>query len=198
MFSFSGRTVILAATVSALLMGVQPSAIRADRSGRGGMTVIQLGPRGERGERDQRSQRSQRGQRGQRGHWGRHVTQSWLVFENGNVEAVFNRPSQPTRFYLSRRFQITQIRNYHWNTGRGAPAGTIALRDASGQVYGPWRCTSQPGQGNVADANWICTPGVELPPGAYEVLDSSPETWSCNVANGEQGMTRVEGARTQY
>ena len=69
-----------------------------------------------------------------------------LLFEVGNIVAVANGPNRPTTFTLAQPHRITLIRDYHWNSARGAKPGTIALRDAGGRLWGPWQATGSPGQ----------------------------------------------------
>lgn len=116
------------------------------------------------------------------------------VFTNGNDGGVVNQPTKPTVFTLNTPTQITQIMAYHWNNGRGTPAtGTIALRSGSGQTYGPWQTTGQPGQGGAPNCYWIATPNVALPAGTYTVVDSDPATWAHNGGSGGAGMAVIDG-----
>jgi hypothetical protein len=115
------------------------------------------------------------------------------VFDNGNSDAVLNRPTRATVFVLNGSTRIAKITTYHWNDGRGAPAGTIALKSSSGETYGPWQATGEPGQGGVANAYWVADPNVSLPPGSYTVIDSDPATWARNDASVGAGMTVVAG-----
>jgi hypothetical protein len=115
------------------------------------------------------------------------------IFDNGNSDAVLNRPTRPTVFVLDGPTRIAKITTYHWNDGRGAPAGTIALKSASGETYGPWQTTGEPGQGGVPNAYWVANPDVSLPPGSYTVIDSGPATWARNNASKGAGITVVGG-----
>ena len=109
------------------------------------------------------------------------------IFNNGNVDAVQNQPTRATVVTLNRATRITKITTYHYNGGRGAPAGTIALRSRTGGVYGPW-------QARVDNRMyWVATPGATLPAGVYTVEDSSPATWAQNAASGGSGMAWMEG-----
>jgi tetratricopeptide (TPR) repeat protein len=114
------------------------------------------------------------------------------TFEIGNIYAVDNGPTQPTVFSLKGPRILAAITNYHWNNGKGAVPGTIALRDATGRLYGPWKAEGGPGQGGVPNAYWIARPRVELPAGTYTVVDSDPATWAHNPQSGGRGFTRVE------
>ena len=115
------------------------------------------------------------------------------IFDNGNIGGVGNRPTQPTRFTISRPHVITTIVNYHWTNGRGAAPGTIALRGSDGRTYGPWPVTASAGQGGAPNVYWTCNPNVTLPAGTYTVVDSDPATWSQNSESGGQGFTLVKG-----
>lgn len=117
------------------------------------------------------------------------------IFDNGNIYAVRNQPTRPTTFTLSRPIHLTKMLTYHWNDGRGAPAGSIGLRDSNGETYGPWEAIGQPGQGGVPSAYWIVEGDLELPAGTYTVLDSDPATWSQNAGSRGAGMVIIEGYR---
>ena len=116
-----------------------------------------------------------------------------LIFEVGNIYGVGNGPSSPTTFTLAQAHHITLIRDYHWNSARGAKPGTIALRDANGRVWGPWQATGSPGQGGVPNAYWTVYPNVTLPAGTYTVIDSDPASWSHNAESENRGFVYVEG-----
>lgn len=87
---------------------------------------------------------------------------------------------------------------YHWNNGRGTPAGgTIALRSADGKMFGPWGVSTTPGQGGVPNANWIANPNVVIPAGSYTVIDSDPATWAQNGQSGGRGMLEIKGVEAE-
>jgi hypothetical protein len=116
-----------------------------------------------------------------------------VIFNNGNTGGVYNNPSRATTFTLRTPHVITLITNYHWNNGRGATPGTIALRGSDGRTYGSWRTSGSPGQGGVPNAYWNAAPNVTLPAGTYTVVDSDPATWAQNSGSQGCGHTRVEG-----
>ena len=117
-----------------------------------------------------------------------------MVFDNGNIGGVDNKPTRATTFSISQTKTITKIVDYHWNNGRGtSQTGSIALRDAQGRTWGPWRTSGTPGQGGVPNAYWTATPNVRLPPGNYTVIDSDPATWAQNSGSQGAGHTRIEG-----
>jgi hypothetical protein len=87
---------------------------------------------------------------------------------------------------------IDRITTYHWNDGRGAAPGTIALRAEDGRVFGPWPAEGSEGMGGVPDAYWTVRPGVVLPAGRYTIIDSSPATWATNEDVGNRGIFTLE------
>jgi len=109
------------------------------------------------------------------------------IFFNGNDLAVFNSPTAPTVFSITSSYKITYINNYHWNNGQGKPAGTIALKNSGGQVYGPWSVTVR------ANVYWETNPNEVIPAGTYTVIDSDPATWSYNSQSNNQGHSTVKG-----
>jgi hypothetical protein len=115
------------------------------------------------------------------------------LFDNGNIYAVKNRPTRTAVFTLSKSTRITRIMTYHWNDGHGAPAGRIALRNSSGETFGPWQAIGEPGQGGVPSAYWVVEPDVRLPAGTYTIVDSNQSTWAQNSGSAGAGMASVEG-----
>ncbi len=115
------------------------------------------------------------------------------IFNNGNIAAVDNGPTRPTRVTFNRPCVVTYVTTYHWNYGRGARPGTVGLLHSSGKLYGPWQMRGTPGQGGVPNANWECTPNVVVPAGTYTVVDSDPATWAQNSGSGGAGMAVVKG-----
>ncbi|MFO1015056.1 MAG: hypothetical protein U1E50_14975 [Caulobacteraceae bacterium] len=109
------------------------------------------------------------------------------VFKVGNDGAVFNRPSRPTVFMLTQPTLIVKLTDYHWNGGRGAPAGRIALRDEAGRTWGPWQAVL------INGVYWEIRPNIVLPAGRYTVIDSDPATWAQNAATGGAGMSWADG-----
>ncbi|MCK7575192.1 MAG: hypothetical protein MZV65_04395 [Chromatiales bacterium] len=115
-----------------------------------------------------------------------------VSFDNGNIYGVGNGPTAPTTFELEEPRVLALIRNYHWNSARGATPGTIALRDAQGRQYGPWQTEGSPGQGGVPNAYWTVRPMIRLPAGVYTVIDSDPASWAQNAQSDGRGFTRIE------
>ena len=119
------------------------------------------------------------------------------VFGQSACAGVSNDPPNPTTFTLEEPRTITKIGSYHWNQASGDTPGTIALKDGNGKVYGPWQAKGEPGQGGVPNAYWIVylSPGLELPAGAYSIMDSSPATWSYASESDNAGITSVIGLK---
>ncbi|WP_296762874.1 hypothetical protein [Sediminimonas sp.] len=105
--------------------------------------------------------------------------------------AVQNGPAKATAFRLESRGYLDRITTYHWNHGRGAAPGTIALRDEDGRLYGPWPARGAAGQGGVPNAYWHVTPNIVLPAGKYTVVDSDTSTWATNAEVGDRGIFSV-------
>lgn len=122
------------------------------------------------------------------------LAQDEVVFENGNIEQVFNGPTNPTVFVLDQPRLVTAIQTYHWNNGRGTTPGLIALVHEDGTVYGPWAAVGLPGMGGVPNAYWEVYPNEVLPAGMYLIVDSDPETWSHNARSDYTGFAVVRAA----
>ena len=114
------------------------------------------------------------------------------IWNNGNIDAVQNGPTNSTIFVLTKTTYVTRIENYHY-FNRGVLPGTISIRSRSGQTYGPWSCYGKAGQGAVHNATWVAEPNIQLPAGSYTVIDSDPGTWSYNYRSGNSGFTLVAG-----
>lgn len=116
-----------------------------------------------------------------------------VLFEIGNIYAVADNPPEVTTIKLDGPARITSITTYHWNGGRGATPGSIALMSEAGEMFGPWEAVGKPGQGGVPNAYWTVTPDIALQAGEYDVIDTDVETWSHNKESGGAGFVRVEG-----
>jgi hypothetical protein len=116
-----------------------------------------------------------------------------VIFNNWNIDRVYNNPQSPTRFNIGRETHIKEISNYHWNDGRGSSPGTISLVHEDGTMYGPWPVTATPGQGGAPNVSWSCYPNSSIPPGNYTVKDSDPSTWSHNNASQKAGFSMIKG-----
>ena len=115
--------------------------------------------------------------------------------DNGNIYAVHNRPAAgSTLCRFARPVRIESIMTYHWNNGRGAPGGTITVRSrTTGRVYGPFWVETTPNEGRVRSVYWTAAPGLTLPAGDYDIVDSDQATWSWNAASGNSGIVVIKG-----
>lgn len=116
------------------------------------------------------------------------------VLETVNPHSVQGNPTAFALFTLDRPFLVTRLTTYHWNGGRGAVPGLVALYGSDDEVYGPFLTEGLPGPGGLPDAWWETEPRVILQPGQYIVLVSDHASWSQNAASGGVGFVRVEGA----
>lgn len=118
------------------------------------------------------------------------------LFDLGNVYGVAPGAKAPT-FSLDRPATVTEIMTYHYVVGGGPTPGTIALKSQDGRTFGPWSTTGLDGQGAVKNAYWDAKPNVQLPAGAYTVVDSDPSTWSTNERANGLGFVTVLGTYTK-
>lgn len=110
------------------------------------------------------------------------------AFFNGNGAGVAGGGAPPTvRFETP--FLVRYVMTYHWNGGRGAPAGTLALRRSDGTLFGPWPVTVK------GTYYWEASPNVTVPAGRYELIDSDPASWAQNGQTGGAGMADIRGDR---
>jgi len=128
--------------------------------------------------------------------YGQTPHDSKVIFDNGNIYAVYNNPTRQTTFTIHQPHMITKIVNYHWNNARGVNPGNISLRDSYGRTYGPWQAQGSPGQGGVPNAYWTVYPNMVIPAGTYTVIDSDPYTWAQNSGSQGSGMSKIEGYAT--
>lgn len=115
------------------------------------------------------------------------------LLNNFNTDGTINGPLKATVFTLNHPAVITELITYHWNSGKGAAPGTIALRNQRGKIYGPFAPIGSSGQGGAPNVDWTARANVTLPPGTYTVIDSSPRTWSNNSQSGFAGFAKVRG-----
>lgn len=108
------------------------------------------------------------------------------TYKFGNEDTVYNGGTSPL-FRPKEPFMITYIMTYHWNEGRGAPGGTIALQGPDGKIYGPWAVTVR------SNVYWEARPNVQIPAGNHLVIDSDPATWSQNAQTAGGGHVTITG-----
>ena len=120
-----------------------------------------------------------------------------VLFDTTNSQAVQNGPDAPVRIEVNLPVYIGRLTHYHWNLGRGQTPGLIWLEDGAGTVFGPWQAWGLPGQGGIENVFWRVYPDLLLPPRAYTIHDSDPDTWSHNAASGGSGFVVLEGAAAE-
>lgn len=118
------------------------------------------------------------------------------VFRNWNIGGVSSGPTAPTSFETRYPIRITYVNTYHYHFGRGAHAGTIALRHSDGTLYGPWKARGVLSSG-APDGTWEVRPNIVIKPGIYTVVDSDPATWSQNSSSGGRGFAEVHGYKSR-
>lgn len=116
---------------------------------------------------------------------------SSAVFDSWNKAITENGPTRLPRFTVGQPTYISMIMNYHWNDGRGAPAGTITIISTDGRIVGAWPAEGTGGTGGARNVNWRVSPNITLPPGSYFIVDSDPATWSHNVQSGGIGFSVI-------
>jgi hypothetical protein len=125
-----------------------------------------------------------------------------------SVQVVSYNPPQVTTFILDRAYTITRIWTYHYASTIGNRRASIALKDIiTGGIFGPWPVVgyrmfngslgaTKNDPGNIAgppDDYWMAYPGVIVPPGNYQVIDSDPATWAYTADLADRGVCWVYG-----
>jgi hypothetical protein len=118
------------------------------------------------------------------------------LYNNYNTDQVQNGPKPNTEVALITPLtvHVTQLQTYHWNFGKGAKPGTLTLKSAGGQSYGPFPARGV-ASGNVANANWVADVNLTLTIGTYLLIDSDPSTWSQNATSRGVGFAIIRGTR---
>ena len=114
------------------------------------------------------------------------------IFDNWNAGGVFNGGTPPS--FGASGACLVSISTYHFNDGKGAPAGKLGLTNGAGKfIVGPVPAAVTTAQGGVP-ADWTATFSANQPivlQGRYTVADSDPATWSQNPASNGSGFARV-------
>ncbi|MCW8906146.1 MAG: hypothetical protein OQL28_02770 [Sedimenticola sp.] len=121
------------------------------------------------------------------------TAQSDVIYDTTMATPVDSVPLKPTRFTLYDRRTITRIQTFHWNQGKGAKPGSIALQGKDKKLFGPWVAKGKTNEKGLVNAYWEVTPNQPLEAGTYTVLDSEPGTWSRNPTKGNVGIVRIVG-----
>lgn len=113
------------------------------------------------------------------------------VYSNENGSPVKQGGAKPFTFEVYSELEIVKIRTYHWNDGKGSPAGDIILVGADGKERRRWNAEAKNGRNGVASAIWEAETGITLKPGRYSVKTSDDRTWSYNEASLGAGFTSI-------
>jgi beta-lactam-binding protein with PASTA domain len=115
-----------------------------------------------------------------------------VLFDNSNNAPVSVAPTAETVVVLAATTALSKLVTWHETPSaqEGLPR-TLALRDASGVVFGAWPAVATP-DGN--GESWVAVREVCLPAGTYYVVDSDPSTWRQNSASDGAGFARLEGS----
>lgn len=114
-----------------------------------------------------------------------------LMWKAGNDGAIEGGGGKPPKVTQDGTHFVTEVCTYHWNGGKGSPAGEISLQAADGTMYGPWKTTLR------NKVYWIAQPNQDMPAGTYTLIDSNPSTWAQNSGSGGKGMGWAYGIPVQ-
>ena len=121
------------------------------------------------------------------------------LFDNTNPITLLNGGKSPSFSTGGKAYCVTSIETYHWNNGKGEPAGKLGLAGSSSVA--PIQAKGNAGQGSVANASWTATFSTQSDPqvidGTYVCEDSDPSTWSQNQQSGGKGMCIVYAVPAQ-
>ncbi|MBO5999606.1 MAG: hypothetical protein J6P87_07945 [Lachnospiraceae bacterium] len=115
-----------------------------------------------------------------------------VLWTNFNTAAVHNGAPVSITLNVEDEVRITSITTYHWNGGKGEEPGSISIWTGGEQV-GSWEASARSGSG-ADNVLWDVYPDIVLKAGrAYDFVDSSPATWSCNSGSDNDGFMEVRG-----
>ncbi len=117
-----------------------------------------------------------------------------VIVSNFNINVVQNGPKTASTFTVSKDCTVYSILTYHWNNGRGKSLGQISLMEGSVSL-GEWDASGTQGQNGAEDVNWWVYPeGIRLKAWhTYTVIDSDPDSWSCNSGSDFAGFYEITG-----
>ena len=118
-----------------------------------------------------------------------------IYFTTINTAGVNNNPEYYPDFTVGNSDLLVQaVSTYHWNYGQGSTPGTISIYDWDDNLLGTWNAAGRGGQGGAQNVYWDIFPNITLKAGQqYYIVDSDPETWSCNSVSGNQGFVEIRG-----
>ena len=119
-----------------------------------------------------------------------------LIFDNWNQGTAANGGKPATFDTSGKAYCVTTVATYHWNGGKGAPPGTISLRQGSKDILS-WPSVGQAPDGSPGNINWIANlpagSGPVVVQGVVTCVDSSPTTWAQNAESKGVGFCRIWG-----
>jgi len=110
------------------------------------------------------------------------------IFNNWSPAQVADGPADPTLFSIGTTYELEAIFDYHYPSGPAV--GSIGLKAANGKIYGPWPIVASGDSGYLYPL-WSARFRATIPPGTYQVIDSSPSNWS---HSGGEGFSDVWGS----
>lgn len=119
------------------------------------------------------------------------------LFDNTNGGLVNSGGAPPSFNTGGKAYCVTYIQTYHWNSGSGAPPGTLGLKRSGGTgaaEVGPFPAKASPGANNAPNVNWYVYVRQSPPQvidGSYTCSDSGATTWSANSSSGGAGFCIV-------
>lgn len=125
-----------------------------------------------------------------------------VLLNTGNIYGVENMPALWPELTLTQAYRINAIQHYHYNSGQGAPFGTISIyRWDDDALMGSWTASGSVNWGDptpdpTQTRYWTVYPDVVLQPGHYYIEDSDWSTWSTNIQSGYVGFCWVDGTRS--
>lgn len=126
---------------------------------------------------------------------GSRANESDVVINNFNGMPVQSPPQKASRITLIEGCRVKEIKTYHFNGGKGTQPGFIGLEGSDGTLVGSWNATVETivpvGARTAVAGMWKCSPGISLPAGTYQILDSDPQTWSCNKVSSMRGFYSI-------
>ena len=115
-----------------------------------------------------------------------------VLWTNFNTDAVHNGAPVSITINVEDEVRITSITTYHWNDGKGDTPGSISIW-TGGEQLGSWDAEARTGSG-ADNVLWDIAPDIVLKAGkAYDFVDSSPATWSCNSGSDNEGFLEIRG-----
>ncbi len=113
------------------------------------------------------------------------------AYSNENNRPVLHGEATPFMFQIYKETKILKIRTYHWNDGKGAPAGYIILSDKENKETGRWQAEVKSGKKETSSVLWEVEPDMALSPGIYYISTTDQKSWSFNNESNKAGFTSI-------